>query len=188
MRGRFGLVAALCALLWALAASPALARDPSPRTALPNPGAGGTRTAAVTLAPDSGVHCGHSEATATPSLTGRGAATSPAPWIALALALLALIAWRPRRAVATALLVLLSVAAFQAGFHSVHHLDQQKDATRCPLAAAAAHLAGITVSLAAGDVPLIAASPIVLPGDRPAGRSTALRPDAGRAPPARPLA
>lgn len=153
-----------------------------------DPGAAAAHARTVTLSPDADVDCGRVEPAAALSVAGSRAEASPAPWIALALALLALVAWRPRRTVATALLVLLSVAAFQAGFHSVHHLDQQKDATRCPLAAAAAHLAGVTGSPAAGEVPVVAASPIVLPADRPAVCSTVLRPDAGRAPPARPLA
>jgi hypothetical protein len=120
-----------------------------------------------------------------PALTA--APTPPGlPWyLPAALVLLVLTAWyRPRRALAVTLALLLCVFAFENALHSVHHGFDPQQQEECTVAAASAHLAAVQV-----DDPGL--SSIVLPvvgraeAAPPASTSTRfLSPDQGRAPPA----
>jgi hypothetical protein len=107
------------------------------------------------------------------------------PWtVLLATGLMATaVWWRPRRAVALSLILLLSVFAFESALHSVHHgLDsQQGDA--CVIAAAAAHVsAGLVDANFESEVLLRAAG--TTPEHQSAGPAIRfLSPDQGRAPP-----
>jgi hypothetical protein len=107
------------------------------------------------------------------------------PWSALAIvaAALALGSWRPRRAVAFALVLLLAVFAFEDGLHSVHHGMNQTQASSCPVAAAATHLNATPVDgVAPCDVvlPVVALAVETSPSDPIAHLAS---PEQGRAPP-----
>lgn len=107
------------------------------------------------------------------------------PWPALAIvaAAVALGWWRPRRAVALALVLLLAVFAFEDGLHSVHHGLDQAQAASCQVAAAAAHLHGTLVDgIAPCDVilPVVVLAVETSPSDPIAPLAS---PEQGRAPP-----
>ena len=107
------------------------------------------------------------------------------PWSALAIvaAAAALGWWRPRRAAAFALVLLLAVFAFEDGLHSVHHGMNQAQASSCPIAAAATHLNATPVDgVAPCDVvlPVGALAVETSPSDPIAHLAT---PEQGRAPP-----
>jgi len=114
------------------------------------------------------------------------AAPLPAPpWTAIALvaAVALAAAWRPRRAVAVALVLVVGVLAFETGLHSAHHLGQPDASSRCIVAwmstQLSAGLTGTTLDLLPAPVaeaPVAAlAAPIVT--------ARIVAPDAGRAPP-----
>jgi hypothetical protein len=123
-----------------------------------------------------------------PSLTETltSAAPGPAtPWTAIVLlgAVGLAAAWRPRRAIAVALVLVVGILAFEAGMHSAHHLGQPDDGARCVVAWMSGHLSADVVDTALdallapvpeAHVPTLA-TPVV------AARLVA--PDAGRAPP-----
>jgi hypothetical protein len=107
------------------------------------------------------------------------------PWSALAIvaAAVALGWWRPRRAAAFALVLLLAVFAFEDGLHSVHHGMNQTRASSCPVAAAATHLHATPVDgVAPCDVvlPVVALAVETSPSDPIAYLAS---PEQGRAPP-----
>ena len=107
------------------------------------------------------------------------------PWPALAIvaAAVALGSWRPRRAVAFALVLLLAVFAFEDGLHSVHHGMNQTRASSCPIAAAATHLHATPVDgVAPCDVvlPVVTLAVETSPSDPIAHLAS---PEQGRAPP-----
>jgi hypothetical protein len=121
----------------------------------------------------------------TESLTSAAPAPTP-PWGVIAVVVVAalVVAWRPRRVIALALVLVASVLAFETGVHSAHHLGQAEDAARCVVAGMTAQLSADLVDTTLDAQPLLVlerrlpalASPVV------AARSVA--PDAGRAPPA----
>jgi hypothetical protein len=107
---------------------------------------------------------------------------APAAVLAIALGL-ALTA--RRRALVTALALVLVVLAVETGVHSVHHLTDQRGAADCVVAMASANVHGTAASPPAvyapwipGPVGAVVAPAAERPGARP------LRPDEGRAPPA----
>lgn len=107
------------------------------------------------------------------------------PWSALAIvaAVVALGSWRPRRAAAFGLVLLLAVFAFEDGLHSVHHGMKQTQASSCPVAAAATHLHATPVDgVAPCDVvlPVVALAVETSPSDPIAHLAS---PEQGRAPP-----
>ncbi len=86
--------------------------------------------------------------------------------------------------VALALVLLLTVFAFEDGLHSVHHGLDQAQASSCAVAAVGTHLSATAVDGAAqSDVilPVVALAAEPRPSD-PIARFTS--PDQGRAPPA----
>jgi hypothetical protein len=107
-------------------------------------------------------------------------------WIGLGLLAVALAfgGRLPRRAVAFLLALVLGIFAFEAGVHSVHHLEDGHSATaRCAIASATAHaLDAIFESVTVGPVSL----PQWLVGANDGCRvaSISLRANSGRAPPA----
>lgn len=107
------------------------------------------------------------------------------PWyLPAALALTALTAWyRPRRALAVTLALLLCVFAFEHALHSVHHGFDPKQQEECTVATASAHLAAVQVD----DLGLSSAVlNVVGRADTAPLASTPIRflsPDQGRAPP-----
>jgi len=121
-----------------------------------------------------------------------GAAASPAPpplpatglpWLPLAAALTgAAIVWRPRRALAVALLLLLCLFAFEYGLHSVHHGARDGRLSNCSIEVASAHVAGCAVESVHVDVFLhaVARAPEAA---RPAVATAPLPARHGRAPP-----
>jgi peptidoglycan/LPS O-acetylase OafA/YrhL len=72
---------------------------------------------------------------------------SPAPYVMAAVALAAALAFRRaagRRALALALVALLTVVAFEVALHSVHHVGEADDGASCPVLTATAHLSGVS--------------------------------------------
>jgi hypothetical protein len=112
--------------------------------------------------------------------------TPPAPpwYLPAALALTAVTAWyRPRRAVALTLALLLCVFAFENALHSVHHGFDAQQQEECTVAAASAHLAAVQV-----DDPALSSVVLHVVGRAAAAPAASvatrfLGPDQGRAPP-----
>jgi len=80
---------------------------------------------------------------ASPSTAGSG--ISPEAWIVAALAVIGLLmaAARRRKTLGGALIILTLWMGFEAGAHSVHHLGQPTQESRCAIAAATAHSSAI---------------------------------------------
>jgi hypothetical protein len=121
------------------------------------------------------------------TIPGLTAAPMPAgrPWYLLAaLAVGMLTAWyRPRRAVAVTLALLLCVFAFENALHSVHHGFDPQQQEECTVAAASAHLAAVQVDdpgLSAIVLPVVGQAEAAPPASTP---TRFLSPDQGRAPP-----
>lgn len=89
---------------------------------------------------------------------------------------------RRRTAVALACVALLTVIAFEAGLHSVHHIGDQPDGS-CVIASASAHTGALTVDSPALERPAEVTTPVVVRVDAPTSARSAA-PDLGRAPPA----
>jgi hypothetical protein len=107
----------------------------------------------------------------------------PWPAHAIVVAAAALGWWRPRRAAALALALLLAVFAFEDGLHSVHHGMDQAQAASCQVAAAGAHLHATPVDGAAPcDVilPVVALAVETSPSNPIVPLAS---PEQGRAPP-----
>ena len=107
------------------------------------------------------------------------------PWAALAaIGTVALVgAWRPRRALALGLVLVVGVLAFEAGLHSTHHLGRA-DESRCVVAGVAAQLSADLVDLALDAPPApVLEIPVITPAP-PVVAARIVAPDAGRAPPA----
>jgi hypothetical protein len=108
------------------------------------------------------------------------------PWAAMTTLLAAtlLVAWRPRRVLALALVLVIGVLAFETGIHSTHHLDRADEAASCTVAGVSAQLSAdlIDTSLDVPQAPLAEMSVAVR--STPVVVARAVAPDAGRAPPA----
>ncbi len=107
------------------------------------------------------------------------------PWPALAVVAAAMTLgwWRPRRAAALALVLLLAVFAFEDGLHSVHHGADRAQSSSCPVAVAGAHLHATPVDgVAPCDVilPVVALAVETSLSDPIAALAS---PEQGRAPP-----
>lgn len=111
---------------------------------------------------------------------------SPLPLAAAGLVLLAFASLqrRLRRAVAMAVVLSLSVLAFEGAVHSVHHLGDAKQSATCAIAVGCAQLHGATPLAVAVDARVLTAAESITPSDTdlpvPALRSASQ----GRAPPA----
>lgn len=89
---------------------------------------------------------------------------------------------RARPIEALALVLILSLFAFAAALHSVHHLGHLNQATKCGVASASAHLAGTAVESVAIEKPALLLE--IIPGALFTDPSIAcLAPVQGRAPP-----
>jgi len=105
------------------------------------------------------------------------------PALAIVTAAAALGWWRPRRAAALALVLLLAVFAFEDGLHSVHHGLVRAQTSSCQVAAAGAHLHATAVDGAAPReviLPMVALAVETSPSD-PIAPLASL--EQGRAPP-----
>jgi hypothetical protein len=105
------------------------------------------------------------------------------PLVAVLVAV-ALAALPPRRAVAFALVLLLALFAVESGVHSVHHLADQQGAAQCVVAAASAHVHGLSLDAPVDALwlPTPVGTVVVADPTRPGARL--VRSDEGRAPPA----
>ena len=104
------------------------------------------------------------------------------PLLALVLGLLGLV-WLPRvprRALGLVLIVGLSIVAFEAGVHSVHHLGEAQ--ASCAVAAGTAQLHGTAPAPVADGIRMTSAEPL-LSSEPLLPTGTLLQPSQGRAPP-----
>ena len=123
-----------------------------------------------------------------PSLneTLTSAASGPAtPWTAIVLlgAVGLAAAWRPRRAVALALVLVVGVLAFETGVHSAHHLGQPDDVARCVIAWMSSQLSADVVDTTIDALPAPVPEARVPALAVPVVAARLVAPDAGRAPP-----
>jgi fumarate reductase subunit D len=121
------------------------------------------------------------------------AVTAPVPepavipgWVFAAALILAVTAAcrRPRRALAVALVLLLTIFAFENALHSVHHGFDASQYDECTIAAASAHVSAVSVDGVVETAVILAvgaSTADVVPSLRP---SRFLGRDQGRAPPA----
>jgi hypothetical protein len=108
---------------------------------------------------------------------------APASLLLVVLAAVSAAGMVRRKRLALSLVLLLAVLGFEAGFHSVHHLDDPARAAECAVAVATAHLAGSLVDgVSAGPVALRALCPVVLALPAPVVLLPRA-PHTGRAPP-----
>jgi hypothetical protein len=122
----------------------------------------------------------------TPSTDGWSAAPAPPtiPWPGLfAVAVVIIVARRPRRALALAIVLILGLFAFENGVHSVHHIHDLRSEATCSVAAATVHVNGTPVD---GTIP----EPLILPSQerlalqqQPNFEAWSLAVHQGRAPP-----
>ena len=90
----------------------------------------------------------------------------------------------PRRVLALALVLILSLLALELGIHSVHHLGDRQAASQCDVASASTHVHGATPQAPTCSpwVPTLLGAVLTPESGRPGARL--IRPDEGRAPPA----
>ena len=107
------------------------------------------------------------------------------PWAAMSLvAVGALVAaWRPRRALALALVLIVGLLAFETGVHSAHHLGKADEAARCAVAGLATQVNADLVHTAFDAAPLDVLQTGITAPASPVVAARAVAPDAGRAPP-----
>ena len=91
----------------------------------------------------------------------------------------------PRRALALALVVIVSIFALESGVHSVHHLTDVDRGESCAVASASQHITGTEVDVSVASESLPAARQVAAPGVF-VERSRIIGPAQGRAPPALP--
>jgi hypothetical protein len=117
-------------------------------------------------------------------IRGPESAAVPA-WIVAGVLLLAVTVARrrPRRAVVLALVLLLTIFAFENALHSVHHGFDGKQYDECTIAAAAAHLSAVSVDGVVETSFVLAAAGRTAEPDLSAPSSRPLGPHQGRAPP-----
>jgi len=107
----------------------------------------------------------------------------PAALSALAVALLAAPRARRRPVVVAALIVCLTVFAFETALHAVHHLGQPDAHGACAVASATAHLTGACASVADTGAPTPVSLGAASLGPRQFPPCQPIRPREGRAPP-----
>jgi hypothetical protein len=145
------------------------------------------QVAAGALVPAVGVRV-EGAAPAVPALVDPTVTIAPASlaatWLPLLiLAAFGVVASRSRRAMVGLLIGLLAVLTFETGLHSVHHLGEQRDATRCIVESVSSNISG-----AIGE-PIVVVGPAETADLAPhleesvAPPQRELRPDRERAPP-----
>jgi disulfide bond formation protein DsbB len=117
-------------------------------------------------------------------IRGPESAAVPA-WIVAGVLLLAVTVARrrPRRAVVLALVLLLTIFAFENALHSVHHGFDAKQYDECSIAAAAAHLSAVSVDGIFETSVVLAVAGRTAEPDLSLRSTRLLGPDQGRAPP-----
>src|SRR5262245_16924323 len=109
-------------------------------------------------------------------------------WLLLLVASFGILGARagPRRIVAGLLVVGLAPFSVEAAVHSVHHLGDRKEASRCDVATIAGQLSAVPADAVVFDLALIVVGSAP-PADPPApGRRLLFSPNRGRAPPVSP--
>jgi hypothetical protein len=97
-----------------------------------------------------------------PSAAAWSAAPAPPaiPWWDLfAVAAMIIVARRPRRALALAIVLMLGLFAFESGVHSVHHINDPRSGAACLVAVATLHVAGTPVDGTTSE-------PLILPSSQ----------------------
>jgi hypothetical protein len=119
------------------------------------------------------------------TLTSRAPGPAP-PWavIAVAAVVTLAVAWRPRRSLAVALVLVAGILAFETGVHSAHHLGQADEAARCAVAGMATQLNADLVDVTPDAVPITVSGSGIVALASPVVTARLVAPDAGRAPPA----
>jgi hypothetical protein len=112
------------------------------------------------------------------------------PWQATvpSLATLAFVLYRPRRALASALVVCFAALLFETGIHSVHHGTDSHGAARCAVHSVSQHLAGTDLESPDVHVLPVASQRVVAASTEPSFAQRPLGFIQGRAPPLDPLA
>lgn len=105
------------------------------------------------------------------------------PWLALAALVPALARRRAAKLLVTAVALLLVVFGAESALHSVHHGVAGERTALCPVASAAAHVAGTDVETVAVAAPAPALEPALEESDPLASKLRRLGPHQGRAPP-----
>lgn len=107
------------------------------------------------------------------------------PWIvAGALVLAVTVARRrPRRLLVVALVLLLTIFAFENALHSVHHGFDAKQYDECTIAAVSAHLSAVSVDGVAETSVILAVAGLTAEPDLSPRSTRSLGPDRDRAPP-----
>jgi hypothetical protein len=90
---------------------------------------------------------------------------------------------RPRRLLVLALVLLLTIFAFENALHSVHHGFDAKQYDECTIAAAAAHLSAVSIDGIVETSAILAVAGKPAEPDLSAPASRPLGPHRGRAPP-----
>jgi hypothetical protein len=117
---------------------------------------------------------------------GRGPESAGVPtWVIAGALLLAVTAARrsPRRALVLALVLLLTIFAFENALHSVHHGFDAEQYAECTIAAASAHLSAVSVDGVVETSVVLALAGRTAEPDLSLRSSRPLGPDKGRAPP-----
>jgi hypothetical protein len=106
-------------------------------------------------------------------------------WVIAGALLLAVTAARraPRRALVLAIVLLLTIFAFENALHSVHHGFDANQYDECTFAAASAHLSAVSVDGVVETSVVLALAGRTAEPDLPRPSSRPLGPDQGRAPP-----
>jgi len=106
-------------------------------------------------------------------------------WAVAGVLLLAITAARrfPRRAIVLALVLLLTIFAFENALHSVHHGFDAKQYDECTIAAAAAHLSAVSADRVVETPVVLALAGHTAEPDLSLPSRRLLGPDQGRAPP-----
>ncbi len=170
----FALIVVLLAVFAALAIpTPAVAHPVTPIASTPD-----LPTADVAVAP--------APAPADPRGPGRGPESAGMPmWVIVGVLLLAVTAARrsPRRALVLALVLLLTVFAFENALHSVHHGFDAAQYDECTIAAASAHLFAVSVDGVVETTVVLALAARIAEPDLSPRSPRSLGPDLSRAPP-----
>jgi hypothetical protein len=121
-----------------------------------------------------------------PSTAAWSAAPAPPaiPWPSLfAVAAVIIVARRPRRALALAIVLILGLFAFENGVHSVHHINDLQSGAACSVAAATVHVAGTPVDGTTAELLILPSQERLVLQQQPNFEALSLAVHQGRAPP-----